>query len=223
MEKPRLTPEEQLLKLIEQGDQTEAAKLKRQRSLFFKLNSLKIFFLSLNKNLVQVCQDLKSGTREPNLKALNKVLFVASIILLAYSVSEFMLNQPQIDRIAAASPAIKEQPEQPHGQKGQHGQERPFLHYLEMVRRRNAFSPIEFKQPEQEDVIGEKQLREMIKDLSLVGISWDLDSPIAMVEDKQNKKTYFLRQGELIDQFKIEQILKNRVILSFEGQTIELM
>jgi hypothetical protein len=44
-----------------------------------------------------------------------------------------------------------------------------------------------------------------------------------MIEDQDAKKTYFLNQGDKIREFKVESILKNKVILSYGGKKIDLM
>jgi len=43
-----------------------------------------------------------------------------------------------------------------------------------------------------------------------------------MIEDKTEKKTYFLKKGDKIKEFEIEDILENKVILNFKGKKIEL-
>jgi type II secretory pathway component PulC len=91
-----------------------------------------------------------------------------------------------------------------------------------MVKRRNAFSPASLAESE-EGLSGDQRLHKLAEDLTLVGISWNQEQPLAMIEDKQEQKTYFLRQGESIGEFQIKQILKNKVILNFEGQDLELM
>ena len=136
---------------------------------------------------------------------------------MGYSIAGSVFGRPNIKKIYEKSRLIKwKQPKQ-----GVVFGVRPFLHYLEMVGRRNIFSPIVLKEIKKTEV-KKKQLQEMVKDLSLVGISWDKE-PVAMIEDKKVKKTYFLKKGMRINKFKIEDILKDRVILSFEGEKIELI
>ena len=43
-----------------------------------------------------------------------------------------------------------------------------------------------------------------------------------MIEDANTKKIYFIKQGEIIDGIKIQAILRDRVVLSYEGEEIEL-
>jgi len=199
MAKPRLTPEEQLLKLIEKGEGLKARK------------SLQITWLTFRNRL--------NNLKRPDLRALNKVFLVVCILLLVYSITDFAFNRPNMKALyqqgELGKTALAEDAPEAQGHQ-------PVLHYVEMVRRRNAFSPITLAESE-EALSGDQTLRKMAEDLSLVGISWHQQQPLAMIEDKNANKTYFLKQGDTIKSFKIKQILKNSVILSFEDETLELM
>ncbi len=214
--KQGFTPEEQLLKLMKKGDEAENTKFSRRRKPFLNFGNLKGLRYSLTKGIGRLLTRLSNGLREPNLKALNKIFFILSVVLLGYSVAGFVFGRPDIKEVYEKSRLMEWK---------QSGQEaisdvRPFLHYLEVVRRRNIFSPIVLKEAEKPEA-KKKRLQEMVKDLSLVGISWDKE-PVAMIEDKKAKKTYFLKKGQKINKFKIEDILKDRVILRFGGEKIEL-
>ena len=217
MAKQRLTPEEQLLKLIEKGDGAETTKFRRRRKLFLNFSGLKGLWRSLTRGISRPLTRLSNGLREPNLKALNKIFLIRSVILLGYSVVGFIFGRPDIKKVYEKSRLMKWKRSEPK----MIFEARPFLHYLEMVNRRNIFSPIALKETEKIEV-KKKQLQEMVKGLSLVGISWGKES-VAMIEDIKAKKTYFLKKGMSINKFKIEDILKDRVILSFEAEKVELI
>lgn len=217
MARQRPTPEEELLNLIEKGDDAGAAGFKRKRGFFLSLSGLKSSWLSLGSGISRGLSGFKSGLREPNLKVLNKVFLVISLVLLTYSIMDFVFSRPDIEEVYRKSRLVKER--EPLRKPAE--ELRPFLHYLEVVRRRNIFSPVVLKEAEKPEV-KKKRLQEMAKDLSLVGISWDKE-PVAMIEDKKEKKTYFLKKGQKINKLKIEDILKDRVILSFGGEKIELI
>ena len=215
--KQGFTPEEQLLRLIDKGDEAETAEFRRRRKLFLNFGSLKGLWRFLTKGMSRPLTRLSNGLREPNLKVLNKIFFILSMILLGCSVAGFVFGRPDIKKVYERSRLVKwKQSEQEAI-----SEVRSFLHYLEMVNRRNIFSPIALKETKKTEA-KKKQLQEMIKGLSLVGISWGKE-PVAMIEDSEAKKTYFLKKGMRINKFKIEDILKDRVILSFEGKKIELI
>jgi len=217
MAKQGPTPEEQLLKLIEKGDEAGTARFRRRRKLFLNFGGLRNLWRSLIKTINRPLIRLSRGLREPNLKAVNKAFLVLSVILLGYSIVGFVFGRPDIRKVREKSLLIKE--EQPAGE--DLFQARPFLHYLEMVRRRNIFSPIALKEDEKPEV-KEKKLLEMSANLILVGISLEKE-PVAMIEDTKAKKTYFLKAGDTINKFKVDTISNDRVILSYQGDKIELM
>jgi type II secretory pathway component PulC len=57
--------------------------------------------------------------------------------------------------------------------------------------------------------------------LKLVGISWS-DQPDAIIEDTKLNHTFFVKKGMKVGDVKIEDILKDRVVLSYEKELIEL-
>ena len=61
-----------------------------------------------------------------------------------------------------------------------------------------------------------------MRGFKLVGISWGKE-PIVMIESKYEKRTYFLKKGDSMGQFKIKDILEDRVILDYNEELIELM
>jgi type II secretory pathway component PulC len=63
---------------------------------------------------------------------------------------------------------------------------------------------------------------EATKHLRLVGISWS-DDPDIMIEDTKTQRTLFLKKGKLIDnEIKVQAVFKDKVILSYNGEEIEL-
>ncbi len=218
MARQRLIPEEELLKLIEKGDDAETVRFKRKRGLFLSFGRLKNFWLFLSREIKQSVDRFKSGIREPNLKVLNKAFLVIGVVLLTYSITDFLVSRPDIKEVYRKSRLMKKR--KPLRKATE--ELRPFLHYLEVVRRRDIFSPVVLKETEKPEA-KKKRLQEMIKDLRLVGIAWDDKKPVAMIEDKKEKKTYFLEEGQMINKLKLEDILEDRVILNFKGEKIELL
>ena len=43
-----------------------------------------------------------------------------------------------------------------------------------------------------------------------------------MVEDTKSYKTFFVKRGDLIGEVKVEAIFKDKIILSYEGDEVEL-
>lgn len=69
--------------------------------------------------------------------------------------------------------------------------------------------------------IPKKEVREMIKNLSLMGIISE-DDPQAIIEDKASRKSYTLSRGEYISGMEIVEIKNNKIVLEYEGQRFDL-
>ena len=222
MAKDKPTAEEQLLNLIEEGEGPKTLRLKRKKNSwlgFFSFSGVVSFLPSLVRTLQDQLARLKSAIREPNLKVWNKVLAVLAILAFIYLTADFIFRRLDISQISkkiskAGARNFKEVPLP---------EARPFLYYLEMVQRRDIFSPVVLKSNvENADSETKKALAALILDLKLVGISWGKD-PEAMIEDKKTSKTYFLKTGDTINTLKVDTILKDKVIFNSGGEKMELM
>ncbi len=70
-------------------------------------------------------------------------------------------------------------------------------------------------------VAGSDIMIQAAANLTLMGIVLD-QNPQAVIIDNKEKKTYFLNKGQFIREIKIEDILKGKVILSYEGEKLDL-
>ena len=102
---------------------------------------------------------------------------------------------------------------------------KPEPYYLEKINERNIFriedesskETVVFK-PEPER---ESKLKQITANMKLVGISWS-DTPDAIIEDEKAKKTYFVKPGHMIEDIKVQAVLKDRVILRYQQEEVEL-
>ena len=221
MAKNKPTPEEQLLNLIEDGEGPSTLGLKRKKSSLFSLinlNALLSFFPFLMRSIRDGLAKLKGGADEPNLKVWNKVLAVLAVVLFFYLTADFALRRLDIKQFSKRISMVKSR----SFKEKSVPEVKLFLYYLEMMQRRDIFSPVKLMSAENPDVEAKKILDTLIKDLKLVGISWGND-PQVIIEDTKDNKTYFLKTGDTISKFKIDVIFKDKVILESEGQKMELM
>ena len=99
-------------------------------------------------------------------------------------------------------------------------------YYLNKVKARNLFG-FAGKSEEEKTAFREKpivqvtKLEQMVKSFKLVGISWSKD-PDAIIEDEKAKKTYFVKTGDKINKISIEAIYRDRVILHYLTEEVEL-
>ncbi len=61
----------------------------------------------------------------------------------------------------------------------------------------------------------------LIKNFRMVGIIWS-NAPQVMIEDVSERRTYLLNQGNMLKGVVVKEILKDRVVLSYDNQETEL-
>ncbi len=64
-------------------------------------------------------------------------------------------------------------------------------------------------------------MTQLASSLKLVGISWG-NEPLAMIEDSESTRTYFVKKGGEVKGMKVQEISKEKVTLTYEGQEAEL-
>ena len=91
-------------------------------------------------------------------------------------------------------------------------------HYLATIRGKPLFASTVFANPVSRQGVSDIP---SLKNINLIGIITG-DSPQAIIEDKQNQKTYYVNKGGFINDFQIEDIVKVKVILNYKGQKFDL-
>lgn len=211
-----ITPEEKLLKLIENPAAARSTK-GQVKKIRFSLPTI--------KGLVKALKNIKIGANARklehlvNLRSLNKTLIVLSSLFSVYLIFDFVKARPNLDMLNSGQ-RIK----QAKDTGALFGNNLALADYLAQVNKRDIFH---FPPPKKEEPDKTKEtINSLINNLRLVGIIWS-SNPQVMIEDKEENKTWILKQGDEIlkakGKIKIKEIFKDRAILSFEGQEIELM
>ncbi len=222
----KVTPEERLLRLIESGEKVEVGENETETGSIWKAGSwLKILSHSPNSP-TRRWSFFQAMRPEFNLRFFNRVL-VGVLILMVVGFA-FALNDTR-----TIPTDLKGQPEILSTSPGNQGEGDlklasigPLPDYLNEVAKRNIFAPMPAAALKPQK-LGLKSttllkppppnplqiLQEKVKTLKLVGISWGKD-PVAMIEDKTNQQTSFLKVGDSINGVKVKAILIDRAILS---------
>ena len=96
--------------------------------------------------------------------------------------------------------------------------------YLAAVKQRNVFQP--YTPPDVKNVVEVSERNALIaqktRGLKLVGVSWldSVESASVMIEDMENKTTYFLRTGEKVGDVVVKTIYADSVELSYQNEEI---
>jgi type II secretory pathway component PulC len=223
MEQRSPSPEKQLLRLIEEpraGTHIQKTILRRQGLKFFSPVVLKARFSFLKESIKRSIALWRQ--QRFDFKTFNRVLELFIAILIIYAISGFLLSLIHLKKITNSKVNIEEKPVDSAELEIASFLKAP-SYYLNKVRTRDIFKmagnkteeTVISKQPPSSETI------QLTKDLNLVGISWSED-PDVMIEDTKEKKTYFLKRGQAIKGLKVEAVFKDKVILSHEGEEIEL-
>jgi hypothetical protein len=217
------TPEKQLLDLIEKPANHKSPHLAAARYhglSFFSFKAMKgrfSFFKNKFKGLFK-----NDRIYQVDVKTLNQFLKFTVILLSLYfvlnlSVSLFGLKKDldlKIDlenaKAEETAPAVSLL--------------KTLTYYLEKARERDLFNmgvnlPLEVTTAARGP---SPRIIEATKDFRLVGISWS-DDPDVMIEDTANQRTLFLKKGQTFgNDVRLKGVFKDRVILGFAGEEIEL-
>ena len=217
-----VTPEQQLLKLIEETNKAgkgapapSAAKgsLKKLPGAF--LGRLSFMRRSGKKH---------SAAARPvsvDIADVNKILYAAVVCLFIYVVFDAIASAahlrqppnfvpPKDMKVAFTKGTIEPLQETSY--------------YLQKISSRDIFKEGKKEQtPEAkpaENAVVEPS--EAIKNLALVGISWSAN-PDAIIEDKAHQRTFFVKRGQKVgEDVKVEAIFKDHVVVTYEDHEYEL-
>ena len=220
-----LTPEKQLLKLIEDPKAKNtvtlsAGAIKHHSLSLFSFGAWTGRFSFLKGGLKKWIKGLGHRQLEP--KAINHALEAGIFILTSYFISSLFFSMINLKKMPGLELKI------PESRKGMgladvSSVTKALTYYLEKVRARDIFNMAGKGAVHPESAVKRPSegIKEVTEHLKLVGISWSND-PDAMIEDNKALKTFFVKRGQMIGEVKLQAIFKDKVVLSYNGEEIEL-
>ncbi len=224
----QVTPEKQLLKLIEdpgtavKGPAVQKERIKRTgRSLLSPavLRGALSGWLSFFRRTGQ--KRAYRGKFALSFKAVNRLLALASFLLIIYLAADTFAQAISLMHPPNFVMQKKDKPLPPPGEEPALREEAA---YLEKASARNLFKEYRPAQKKAERAVSTAAAgpSSAMQGLTLVGISWS-SNPDAIVEDKENQKTYFLKRGTTFgDGMKVASIFKDRVVVSYNDEEFEI-
>ena len=222
-----ITPEKQLLKLIQAHRGKDEVALQAHAIRYRSLSMLSFgawlgrFSFSLDW-LRKKFQGVKGQSLD--IKLINKVSLFFIYVLAFY----FLLN------LISSAINLRKVPnldiKSPEGVRALSFTENSVLKdaasfYLEKVRGRDIFKIGAKKTTTANEENTAKaptsRIIEATANLKLVGISWSHD-PDALIEDSKALRTFFVKVGQMIGEVKVQAIFKDRVILRYGVEEIEI-
>ena len=207
-EKDNITPEEKLLKIIE-NPQSPAGKINLGSAQKASVKE------SLISRFRELHIDRDAVMEYVNIWTANKALAVLCIVLTAFWIFDFisvgfnlnkrlntLVKTGGVSRSVNAATVFS-------------GVE--IREVLAQARKRNIFTLL----PPKQEVIQTQALDQAVGNYKLVGIIWS-DSPQAMIEDSKSGKTNLMSENEIMGDFKIKKIMRDKVIISKDKMEWEL-
>jgi len=218
-----LTPEKQLLKLIEDPKSKGTSYAQA-----IKHQGLSLFSFAAWLGRISFFKDwFKKWFQGPkhvefNLKIINKVLGICIFVLAFHFISNLFTSLISLKKMPNLLLEVKKEDLKPLSLQESSVSKKAVSYFLEKVRQRDIFKMLVDKVPKTVVQVGaSSRIIEATQHLKLVGISWSND-PDAMIEDTKALRTFFVKRGQMIDEIKVQAIFKDKVVLSYSGEEIEL-
>lgn len=204
--------EERLLQVIQSGgEQPVKGSVGRQFRGFYRR-----IWSALKQRRPQPDQKPAPGS---DIVRLNKALGAVVVVGLSLAVINAFFFKPDIGRMhtrvaSALTPQV-------------HSDLNPIAveEFLTPITGRNLFQPKTEEAPSAAAPLPVNNVpttSNILENLQLVGIAWGAQAE-AMIREKKEGRTFFLKQGEQLRGVLIKEILKDRVVVEYEGQTKELI
>ncbi len=153
------------------------------------------------------------------IEVINRSLAIVLVLLIGAFVYSTVLNRPSIEKTVRNFP-------RPPARSAKANNQEAFMsadEYVKISKQRDIFSREQHAAVKDAAVAEKPDIPRTKPDLQLVGIYFSQE-PEVIIEDKAEKKTYFLKEGENIKGIiKIKSIRQDRVILESNGTEWELM
>lgn len=219
------TPEKQLLKLIEDPKLKPAS----FNSLAIKHQGLSLFSFGAWIGRVSFFKDwFKKQFQNPqahgfDVKIISKVLGVCILVLVFYFINNLYTSFISLKNPRNLALEAKKEDLNPVGPGDALVSKKAVSYFLEKAGQRDIFKMGKNRDGDTGVVFRDPSPRiiEATQHLKLVGISWS-DDPDAMIEDTKALRTFFVKRGGLVGVVKVQAIFKDKVILSYGEEEIEL-
>jgi len=218
MAQDNLTPEEKLLKIIEnpQAERRKSPGANMGRGTGQKRGPGTGVSAWLSKYRID-----KNTIKNLSLKTINKMVLVLCCIFTLFFIIDFIsMGSSSVKKLSklaaeAAAPNVKE--------KKMNLIEASLTDTINLSKRHNIFS---FLPPVGASSIAQAgtmplEVEQLINNLKLVGIIWS-NNPQAIIENTKEQKTYLLNAGDKLNILDVKKVLKDSIILGKDNQEWEI-
>ena len=160
----------------------------------------------------------KDEKKQINIKAINALLFIFTFCLTLYYINGISVSLKKIRNVGPGNFVLAKDSLAASAQEA--SSLKPFSYYLESFKKRDIFRMGQKSSLDNTGAISSKAV-EASQSLRLVGISWS-DQPDVMIEDTKAAKTYFVKKGQMVGDFRVEAVYKDKVVLRYGAESIDL-
>lgn len=207
MAKDKMTPEERLLKIIENPDTEKRSTPIVHRAGAIGIKGIKDWFNNIHFD--------KNSLKKLDLNLIARLIAVICIIITLVWIFDFSktglnLNKRFKQIASQKGPAGPDEVRPPDIDIG-------IDEMMSQANKRNIFTFI----PTKEEAQAAVSVGPTLSNFKLVGILWS-DNPQAMIENSKEQKTYLVGRADKIGDLDVKNILRDKVILGKEDQEWEL-
>lgn len=213
-----LPPEEKLLRLIRGQDKKEKKPISAPNSpIVDKTASVPQLSAETKPD---ISGQAEAGSKNYFFNLFNFLLVIIFIGVIAYLGWEIFKLKEESNLSVASEIAEVSLPQEQL--KTEEEPLKPYSYYSQEIGKKELFKASVLQGQEKELTSSAPTIRDLSADLILLGIVLD-NQPQAIIEDKKAKKSYFLYKGDVIGEMKVDEIMEGKVILSYQGEKIELV
>jgi len=207
---------QRLLKLID-GDAATLKVAETKKKLADTSRKLKELLFIAKERTTEALRRLRKGELSfpwPGSLPVNRILAVLLALMSVYLVTRFvgitLFGRGNVVPLASKYEA---------GKDSSFTELRPLGYYLDQVSGKDIFNPQKLAQASaaREEISSGKPFA----GFKLVGIDWG-EKPVALIEDTQAGKTYFVKKGDSVKDIKVMEVLRDRVKIIYYNKLFEL-
>lgn len=224
-----LTPEQRLLKLIEEQESKDADNAGGAGNQAAKFDFRALLSPAGLRAQIETLRDsFKSGFRKQKsqlqLKKINQLLKLAALLFGCYLIVNLLFDLGSLNRNLKQELSLKStdlseislDEETPAGES-----------FFDETGVRNVFAPLDKRVQAVDEETSSLTLKvlELTENLKLTGISVNPDDPnrtFCMIEDLEKNITTFLKEGDMISGLRVGTIKEDSVILQYQDEKIEI-
>ena len=170
----------------------------------------------INKSAIASLAKIKLKGLKFNQGVVNRILIGLSVLFLLFLISQIvMASRPTISKPRTFKDTLALDTDKSLIS------DISYKDFIKDLKKRQLFSA-SFGSANDKQKVDMREIKDLIKDITLVGIISKGNRLVAVIEDKQVNKTYFLSEGENMGELLISHIESGKVTLEYDGQAIDL-